>query len=58
MFVEHDARDLGMDGKFLHGDGVFKGTDNLWSSVAVFAQEFYRSWRSLGSMHARKIKKS
>jgi len=58
LFVEHEARDFGMDGKILHGDGVVIGTGTIYSApVAVFAQDFTVAGGSLGLMHARKITK-
>jgi len=58
LFVEHEARDFGMDGKVLHGDGVIIGTGTIYSApVAVFAQDFTVAGGSLGMMHARKITK-
>ncbi|HPX05623.1 MAG TPA: carboxyl transferase domain-containing protein, partial [Tenuifilaceae bacterium] len=39
MFVEHEARDFGMGGKVLHGDGVVIGTGTIYGApVAIFAQ--------------------
>src|SRR5574344_1388127 len=41
MFVEHEARDFGMDRKVLHGDGVIIGTGSIYGApVAVYAQDF------------------
>jgi len=58
LFVEHEARDFGMDGKVLHGDGVIIGTGTIYGApVAVFAQDFTVAGGSLGGMHARKITK-
>ncbi len=58
LFVEHDARDFGMDGKVLAGDGVIIGTGTVYGSpVAIFAQDFTVAGGSLGLMHARKITK-
>ncbi|NVO12175.1 MAG: acyl-CoA carboxylase subunit beta [Bacteroidales bacterium] len=58
LFVEHEARDFGMDGKILHGDGVIIGTGTIYSApVAIFAQDFTVAGGSLGLMHARKITK-
>jgi acetyl-CoA carboxylase carboxyltransferase component len=58
LFVEHEARDFGMDGKVLHGDGVIIGTGTIYGApVAVFAQDFTVAGGSLGMMHARKITK-
>ena len=58
LFVEHEARDFGMDKKELHGDGVIIGTGTIYGSpVCVFAQDFTVAGGSLGLMHARKITK-
>lgn len=58
LFVEHDARDFGMDQKILHGDGVVTGTGTIGGKpVCIFAQDFTVAGGSLGSMHARKITK-
>ncbi|HUX53447.1 MAG TPA: acyl-CoA carboxylase subunit beta [Williamwhitmania sp.] len=58
LFVEHEARDFGMDGKVLAGDGVIIGTGNIYGApVAIFAQDFTVAGGSLGLMHARKISK-
>ncbi len=58
LFVEHDARDFGMEQKKLHGDGVVTGTGTVGGKpVCIFAQDFTVAGGSLGSMHARKITK-
>ncbi len=58
LFVEHDARDFGMELKILHGDGVVTGTGTVGGKpVCIFAQDFTVAGGSLGSMHARKITK-
>lgn len=58
LFVEHDAREFGMDQKVLAGDGVVIGTGTIYgSSVCIFAQDFTVAGGSLGLMHARKITK-
>ena len=58
LFIEHDAREFGMDGKELPGDGVVIGTGKInGRQVAIFAQDFTVAGGSLGSMHARKITK-
>ena len=58
LFVEHDARDFGMDKKILPGDGVIIGTGTVFGApVAIFAQDFTVAGGSLGLMHARKITK-
>ena len=58
LFVEHEARDFGMDKKELHGDGVIIGTGTIYGApVCIFAQDFTVAGGSLGLMHARKITK-
>lgn len=58
MFVEHDARDFGMDKKHLPSDGVVIGTGAVdGNPVAIFAQDFTVAGGSLGLMHSRKITK-
>jgi acetyl-CoA carboxylase carboxyltransferase component len=58
LFVEHEARDFGMERKVLHGDGVITGTGTInGQPVGIFAQDFTVAGGSLGSMHARKITK-
>ena len=58
LFVEHSARDFGMESKVLHGDGVIIGTGTIFSKpVCIFAQDFTVAGGSLGLMHARKITK-
>lgn len=58
MFVEHQAKEFGMDKKILHGDGVIIGTGTIYGEpVAVYAQDFTVAGGSLGLMHARKITK-
>jgi acetyl-CoA carboxylase carboxyltransferase component len=58
LFVEHEARDFGMESKVLHGDGVIIGTGTIYGApVAIFAQDFTVAGGSLGLMHARKITK-
>jgi len=58
MFVEHEARDFGMEKKQLHGDGVIIGTGTIYGEpVCIFAQDFTVAGGSLGLMHARKITK-
>jgi acetyl-CoA carboxylase carboxyltransferase component len=58
MFVQHDARDFGMDKKELHGDGVITGTGTLnGKPISIFAQDFTVVGGSLGRMHAGKITK-
>jgi len=58
LFVEHTARDFGMETKVLHGDGVIIGTGTIYGKpVCIFAQDFTVAGGSLGLMHARKITK-
>ena len=58
LFVEHNCRDFGMDGKRLPGDGVVTGTGMVHGfPVCVFAQDFTVAGGSLGLAHARKITK-
>ena len=58
MFVEHEARDFGMEKKQLQGDGVIIGTGTIYGQpVCLFAQDFTVAGGSLGLMHARKITK-
>ncbi|MBS2098961.1 acyl-CoA carboxylase subunit beta [Carboxylicivirga linearis] len=58
LFVEHEARDFGMDKKQLHGDGVIIGTGTIYGApICIYAQDFTVEGGSLGLMHARKITK-
>ncbi|MGE0091492.1 MAG: acyl-CoA carboxylase subunit beta [Bacteroidia bacterium] len=58
LFIEHEAREFGMEGKNLAGDGVVIGTGTINNRpVAIYAQDFTVAGGSLGSMHARKITK-
>lgn len=58
LFVEHTARDFGMEKKQLHGDGVLIGTGTIYGApVCIYAQDFTVAGGSLGLMHARKITK-
>ncbi|MCU4157436.1 acyl-CoA carboxylase subunit beta [Carboxylicivirga sp. A043] len=58
LFVEHTARDFGMEKKQLHGDGVIIGTGTVYGApICIFAQDFTVAGGSLGLMHARKITK-
>jgi len=58
LFVEHSAKDFGMESKVLHGDGVIIGTGTIKGKpVCIFAQDFTVEGGSLGLMHARKITK-
>ncbi|MDR0659346.1 MAG: acyl-CoA carboxylase subunit beta [Prevotellaceae bacterium] len=56
LFVEHEAREFGMLGKVMHGDGVVVGTGSIEGHpVAIFAQDFTVTGGSLGLVHAKKI---
>ena len=58
LFVEHAARDFGMEKKVLPGDGVITGTGTIFGApVCIYAQDFTVAGGSLGLMHARKITK-
>jgi len=58
LFVQHDAKDFGMDKKELHGDGVIVGTGTInGRPISIFAQDFTVVGGSLGRMHAGKITK-
>ncbi|MFA5712582.1 MAG: acyl-CoA carboxylase subunit beta, partial [Bacteroidales bacterium] len=58
LFIEHEAREFGMEGRELAGDGVVIGTGNInGRAVAIYAQDFTVAGGSLGYMHARKIVK-
>lgn len=58
LFIEHEARGFGMEGKDLAGDGVVIGTGTInGKPVAIYAQDFTVAGGSLGMMHARKITK-
>lgn len=58
LFIEHSAKDFGMESRVLHGDGVVTGTGTINGSVVcVFAQDFTVFGGSLGLSHARKITK-
>ena len=58
LFIAHEAREFGMDGKELPGDGVVIGTGTVnGRPIAIYAQDFTVAGGSLGSMHARKITK-
>jgi acetyl-CoA carboxylase carboxyltransferase component len=58
LFVEHTAKDFGMESKKLAGDGVVTGFGKVGGrSVAVFAQDFTVAGGSLGKAHAGKIVK-
>ncbi len=58
LFVEHQARDFGLDKQKLAGDGVVTGFGKIdGRPVCVFAQDFTVAGGSLGKMHAAKITK-
>jgi len=58
LFVEHSARDFGMDSKKLAGDGVVTGFGKVdGRPVSIFAQDFTVAGGSLGRAHAGKIVK-
>lgn len=58
LFVEHQARDFGLDKKELAGDGVITGFGKIdGRPICVFAQDFTVQGGSLGKMHAAKITK-
>ncbi len=58
MFVEHEERNFGMEGKELAGDGVITGTGTISGApVCIYAQDFTVMGGSLGLKHARKITK-
>ncbi len=58
LFIEHEARDFGMDKKALPGDGVITGTGKISGKpVCIYAQDFTVAGGSLGYAHAKKITK-
>lgn len=58
LFVEHEERNFGMEGKELAGDGVITGTGTInGNPVCIYAQDFTVMGGSLGLKHARKITK-
>lgn len=58
MFIQHEAREFGMQEKVMPADGVVTGIGSIdGKPVAVFAQDFTVMGGSLGLMHARKITK-
>lgn len=58
MFIQHEAKDFGMEGKELPGDGVITGTGKIMGKpVCIYAQDFTVAGGSLGYMHAKKITK-
>ena len=58
LFVQHRAREFGMEGKEAPGDGVVTGFGRIDGRlVYVFAQDFTVIGGTLGEMHAAKIVK-
>ncbi|NLD36455.1 MAG: methylmalonyl-CoA carboxyltransferase [Desulfatiglans sp.] len=58
LFVEHTAKDFGMESQKLAGDGVITGFGKVGArAVALFAQDFTVAGGSLGKAHAGKIVK-
>lgn len=58
LFVEHTAKDFGMDKQKLAADGVITGYGKINNrKVCIFAQDFTVAGGSLGKMHALKITK-
>jgi len=58
LFVEHQSKGFGLDGKKLAGDGVITGVGKInHHPVAIFAQDFTVAGGSLGQGHASKIVK-
>ncbi len=58
LFIEHDAKDFGMEKKHLPADGVITGTGKIAGKpVCIYAQDFTVAGGSLGYMHAKKITK-
>jgi methylmalonyl-CoA decarboxylase subunit alpha len=58
LFVEHTAKDFGMESQKLAGDGVITGFGKVGARpVALFAQDFTVAGGSLGKAHAGKIVK-
>ena len=56
MFVTHRARDFGMDGQVIPGDGVVTGWGTInGRMVYVFSQDFTVFGGSLSETHAQKI---
>ena len=56
MFVEHRARDFGMDKRRVPGDGVVTGWGTInGRGVFVFAKDFTVFGGSLSETHAQKI---
>ena len=57
MFVEHEARDFGMDRKTLHGDGVITGTGTVGGRpICIYAQDFTIFGGSLSETFAQKTR--
>lgn len=58
MFIQHDAREFGMDKKEIPCDGVVTGAGRIKGQpVCIYAQDFTVLGGSLGLMHAQKITK-
>lgn len=58
LFVEHTAKDFGMDKQKLAADGVITGYGKInGRKICIFAQDFTVAGGSLGKMHALKITK-
>jgi acetyl-CoA carboxylase carboxyltransferase component len=58
LHIRHKARNFGLDGKDLPGDGVVVGTGYVAGrTVAAFSQDFTVAAGSLGLAHAKKIVK-
>ena len=56
LFIEHDARGFGLDGKALAGDGVVIGTGTVnGKPVAIYAQDFTVFGGALSESLAMKI---
>ncbi|HFD04665.1 MAG TPA: methylmalonyl-CoA carboxyltransferase, partial [Firmicutes bacterium] len=58
LFVEHKAKEFGLDKKTLAADGVITGFGRINNhKVCIYAQDFTVAGGSLGRMHALKITK-
>ncbi|MCK4523950.1 acyl-CoA carboxylase subunit beta [candidate division WOR-3 bacterium] len=58
LFVEHTAKDFGLEKQKLAADGVITGYGKInGRNICVFAQDFTVAGGSLGKMHALKITK-
>lgn len=58
LFIEHQAKDFGMENKELPGDGVVTGTGKISGKpICIYAQDFTVAGGSLGYAHAKKITK-